>query len=681
MYRKEIDGLRAIAVLAVILNHFDKKILPGGFLGVDIFYVLSGFVITASLSEKKYISFREYTVGFWTRRIKRLAPALFLCVSITLLLTFLFSSPQIAASFLTLHTGIFSLFGLSNLFLYGKAADYFSTIAELNAFTHTWSLGVEEQFYLVFPFLTWISGFVTKRKNGVRNFLILLSILSSISVIYYIKLSFTNPVKAFYLMPTRFWELALGSISFLLSQKVSTEKKRNGLFLDRIVSVCFASILILLCLPQSGVYSEFSPLPVVLSTSVLLFAVEKQFLTARFLSLKPFVYMGTISYSLYLWHWSVLSVSRWTIGVNLWTAPFQLTFIFLFAIVSHKFLERPLRYSDWPELSIGPYFKIGPIGYFFMTAALISSVTLFVVIPRYTTGKLYLGKWALLEKKGVETLQDDDSHDGFEWKAKSCILSSNDEVGKKILPQNCSFGNFKEAKRRFLVIGNSFSAAEIEMFKILESSGEGAVMITSSWGAAPVPNVDYKGHWDEANRYYWNEVIPELIGKLRPEDVVLMINDGAPYSPETFTKSSAKNLNVLENGLESFIRSAAQKGLFVVYQSANPMLRESNCTPDLATPQSWHVFGEPPCNYYSRQTSLRRRKEYHDLLLRLRDKHDNFFVLDLFDVFCPSELCRFYDDNGVFLYRDEFSHPSVEAGRLSQPELLKTIRSIPFSKR
>lgn len=681
MHRKEIDGLRAIAVLAVILNHFDKKILPGGYLGVDVFYVLSGFVITSSLLDKRYVSFREYILGFWTRRVKRLAPALFLCVTATILLTFLFSSPQIAASFLSLHTGIAALFGLANLFLLGRATDYFSTIAELNAFTHTWSLGIEEQFYLVFPFMAWTSGLVLKKKNGGRNFLILLSFFSLISVVYYIKFSFTNPVKAFYLMPTRFWELASGSVSFLLSRKFENATNRNLSISDRTASVCLAALLFLFCLPQSGVHSEFAPLPAVLFAAFLLFAIGKRSLAAKLLSLKPFVFLGTISYSLYLWHWSVLSVSRWTIGVNLWTAPFQLILIFLLAAFSYQFVERPLRYADWPEFKIGPYLKIGPIGYFFLSAGLIASITVFVAIPFYAKGKLYLGTGASLVKKGVETLQEDDSRNGFVWKARSCILTSNDEVGKKILPENCSFGNFREAKRRFLVIGNSFSAAEIEMFKVLESSGNGAVMITSSWGAAPIPNVDNRGHWDEANRYYWNTVVPELIGKLRPEDVVIMINDGAPYSPETFTEASARNLGVLENGLEDFIRPLNDKGLFVVYQSANPMLRESSCTPDLATPQWWHVFGEPPCKYYSREKSLQRRKEYHELLMRLQNRRSNFFVLDLFDVFCPSEVCRFYDDKGVFLYRDEFSHPSVEAGTLSQPKLLETIRSIPFSKR
>ena len=174
-YRPEIDGLRAFAVVAVIINHFNKEILPNGYLGVDIFFVISGFVITSSLYQRPSKNFKDFISGFYERRIKRLVPALSVFVLITSMAICLFNPhPNFS-----LRTGLTSLFGLSNLYLLKQSTDYFAQSTKLNVFTHTWSLGVEEQFYILFPFLVWFSGFGRQTKNGSRNlFLIVVSPVS-----------------------------------------------------------------------------------------------------------------------------------------------------------------------------------------------------------------------------------------------------------------------------------------------------------------------------------------------------------------------------------------------------------------------------------------------------------------------------------------------------------------------
>lgn len=131
-YRPEIDGIRAFAVTAVIINHFNKEILPSGYLGVDIFFVISGFVITSSLASRPSKNFRDFLAGFYTRRIKRLVPVLVLFVLVTSILICLFNPTPDAS----LKTGIASLFGLSNLYLLRQSTDYFAASTELNVFTH-----------------------------------------------------------------------------------------------------------------------------------------------------------------------------------------------------------------------------------------------------------------------------------------------------------------------------------------------------------------------------------------------------------------------------------------------------------------------------------------------------------------------------------------------------------------
>jgi peptidoglycan/LPS O-acetylase OafA/YrhL len=149
-YRPDIDGLRAVAVFAVIANHFNHQILPSGYLGVDIFFVISGYVITSSLLQRPGQSFAENLGNFYARRVKRIIPAMLMFIATMAVLICLFNpSPHES-----LQTGLAAIFGVSNLYLRERATDYFAPSTQLNVFTHTWSLGVEEQFYLVFPLIS-----------------------------------------------------------------------------------------------------------------------------------------------------------------------------------------------------------------------------------------------------------------------------------------------------------------------------------------------------------------------------------------------------------------------------------------------------------------------------------------------------------------------------------------------
>lgn len=335
-YRPEIDGLRAIAVIAVIVNHINKNLLPSGYLGVDIFFVISGYVITSSLADRPSTTFADFLSGFYARRIKRIIPALVLLVLVTSPLISLFNpSPHIH-----LTTGITALFGLSNLYLFKQATDYFALSTEFNPFTHTWSLGVEEQFYLVFPFIFWLSGFAshTERARASRTLLVWIGGLSILSLVAFIALYSSNQPAAYFLMPTRFWEMAVGCIAFLCIERWQGVYQR---------SKCLPAVLILAAMVgvmyMSTTFAVAATLLIVCLTVVLITSIQVGTLGYQLLTYNHLVSIGLISYSLYLWHWVVLCLSRWTIGVYWWTAPFQIILMFFIAFCSYRWIETPFR--------------------------------------------------------------------------------------------------------------------------------------------------------------------------------------------------------------------------------------------------------------------------------------------------------------------------------------------------
>lgn len=355
-YRADIDGLRAIAVGSVVLYHAGLG-CPGGYIGVDVFFVISGYLITSLIFkdlERGTFSF----VNFWERRARRIAPALFVVSIATLIAGWMLLLP-FDLELLGKATTAQALCA-ANIY-YWRNSGYFAPEADELPLLHTWSLAVEEQFYLVVPILLWaLYRLKFQRSQFSLKFILGAGILLSLtlSVVAVVR----KPEAAFFLLPTRTWELLLGSFVAALPTN-STLLRRQGIrelvAFTGLISIVAPAIYYTKETPFPGL----AAVPPCLGTALLIWAngTDDALVptwAARLLSLKPLVFVGLISYSLYLWHWPLLAFATYTSpkGLALEHRWLAVGLGCLLAVVSWKFVETPFRQK---KLMASPRTMIG----------------------------------------------------------------------------------------------------------------------------------------------------------------------------------------------------------------------------------------------------------------------------------------------------------------------------------
>lgn len=648
VYRPSVDGLRAVSVIAVIINHLNPDWIPYGYLGVDVFFVISGFVVTLSLLHKPQTNFKEFILGFYSRRVRRLYPALIVVVFISSLLALFVMHPGSQERLTSMKTGMFSLAGLSNLFLLTQRTDYFGISAQMNLFLHTWSLGVEEQFYIIFPLL-W---FLLRRSRIALVLIVSLLGVASCWFQHALLEQHWGFGFAFYLMPARFWELAAGVILAFLSRQVWA-LMHSGL---KNVMANYISILSLLYLfyifnNGSGV-GKLGGVPLaVVMTVLLLFTLEGAGWLRRMLSLAPLVAVGVRSYGLYLWHWPLIVLMRWIFDINIYTSLVLVGLTISLSWLMYAKIEIPLRRHRW---------RPHPAGELALGSLCMGMTTLF------------LGTTALTGRKAISSYSPPAAFPhlayapeiaGTSINRERCFkrfsFTSNVDLSVDDL-RNCSITPKKSEAPTLFLVGDSFAAHLSPIVsRLREEQGIGVEVLLRAQCPFPSRRSDPD---DDCTRFE-NVRFKRLASASQPGDVVLLATSSREPGGE-YSEHFLHRLTQITDELTS-------KGVRVIFQSPIPLFTR-RFNPVCRYPLRWFQWdAEKRCSLPNRQMRQVAENRINPLLVQLVPLQDRGLELwDVFSLLCAPTVdeCQTHR-NGIRLYRDH-AHLSAKGAEFLYPSFL-----------
>ncbi len=453
-YLHHIDGLRAVAVMSVILYHLNTQWLPGGFVGVDIFFVISGYLITRNIVDE--LAAGRFSIKeFYRRRIKRIAPLALLVVACTLAAGYAVMLPQDAA--MLAKSAMWALASMANVYFWKEVdGGYFAPNSEEFPLLHLWSLGVEEQFYFVWPLMLAGTAALLRRGAGLpRRALVWMTVLGCLaSAAASIVLTSIYPTFSFYLLPTRAFELMVGALLAILSLDGALAARARpyaGLALGAgalglLSSICF--------IDHSFPFPGAIVLVPVLSTALLIGAggAAPQSPVARALGMKLMARIGVLSYAAYLWHWPLIAFFRYLFGApGIAACLGLLAATFALALLSHRLLETPAR------MSTAPFWKL-TLRQFVIPGGLTAAACVFLVygeragVPAYPAG--YLAQLAEQRKDVAPAYSQD-------WVCQRQRLTPKD-----LRDPRCVLGGARAAKAEVVVFGDSNAAHYVPMLEV-----------------------------------------------------------------------------------------------------------------------------------------------------------------------------------------------------------------------
>ena len=605
-YQSHIDILRALAVLLVIFNHLDFAFFSGGFIGVDVFFVISGYLITKNIVSEKSKSGTFYLKHFYQRRVVRLAPAFFTVLSICSIAFFLILTPEEWVQYL--KTAVSTVTLTSNIYYTTLLNDYFSISGKSTPLLHIWSLSLEEQFYLFWPVL--LFGIIRFSK-GLKIFsLIFIATLSLITSHLLIQ---SNPIAAYYLLPSRVFEFAIGAALVFLP---SARFNKN---ISILLSVLFIFIIIAssFFINSQSLFPSYTALFPCLAAAGFIYS--GQHFTG--LSTKWIEYIGKISYPMYLWHWPlIVYLTTLSITLNLTIKILILLFTIAFSVLTYEKIEKNIKISSKTiEMPIKKLFVLPSL-----------------LIILFSTSS------SLLHQKAEKI-----SHT-LEIPTIKCIDQNQH-------PNNdCLLGNKNAEKISVFLIGDSHANAQSGFINhlLLDANLQGYELTKSSsaflYGLhRSVQNPKTNEVHLISDYYNHNITIADLIRTNQFKYVVM-----GGFFPHNWkrniysidkTPSTNESKDFFIQGLKNSIELIENSGAIPILMNDNPILTniDVNC----------HVRSSFSDCSFERKKYEEDVMEWHEILNTIKKEHKNLVVIDFNNIICNKSSC-FSSLNNVALYRD-----------------------------
>lgn len=633
-YRREIDGLRAVAVLPVILFHAGFQIFSGGYVGVDVFFVISGYLITGIIiAEHEGGNFS--IVRFYERRVRRILPALFLVMLCCIPVAWVWMLPS---QFKDFSKSLIAVTAFASNILFWTETGYFASAADEKPLLHTWSLAVEEQYYVFFPIfliIMWRFG-----RNQVVYVTATIALFSLLLCEWAWRHS---PAGNFFLTPTRVWELLGGSLcAFLLHNKT---RASNDLF------AAIGLLLILFAIfhfDSSTPYPSFNTLAPVGGTALIILYGSQGTWVARFLSAKPLVAIGLISYSAYLWHQPLFAFAR----VRIATEPQQWVMVTLaaasigLAFLSWRYVEQPFRKRPQPILPRG--------------------ATIFAAAAAAAGCAFAFGAFGYLSDGATQRFSDQAllAVDLKPNDADACIAGFAEQTASP-----CYYGD-TDSDFEIAVIGDSHAGQWMPAFHQIGLQNGWKISLLAK-SACPAPKVSL--FYDRIKRQYyecddWRNSVYSHLNANRP-DAIVMTSSSIGYVK--YNKLHPISIEEWSEGLRRSLSFFSDFRIPVIWLADNPQPKEMN--PYLCVQRAILINDRNPAFCRSK---LKEVVDQH--LLDSEKRVVNSFAganfLDFTDFFCDDVYCSAYIDN-IIIYKDN-NHITYETALHLKERLARALKEI-----
>jgi peptidoglycan/LPS O-acetylase OafA/YrhL len=647
-YRRDIEGLRALAVVPVILYHAHLY-CPGGFVGVDVFFVISGYLITRIIENS---SKRFCFVSFYNRRIRRIFPALLVMLTIASAFAFVLLVPSelILYGKSLMASGAF----VSNIF-FGYQIDYFDARSAEQPLLHIWSLGVEEQFYVIWPVIlvTLNYRFSEKVKAAAVTVMLVVSLSYSEFLVHHSRES------AFYMTPSRAWELLLGSLlATPLLSRWNERLRRSVANLASMIGVLLIGFAII-CYDSTTPFPGIACLAPCIGAMLVIAAGDAgPTVGGRLLSLPAITFIGRISYSLYLWHWPVLVFARLYLGrdLQLDETCWLVGVIVIAAYLSWRFVEETFRH--FRSANRGRIWVGGGAFAGFVVMAAGGLIILYDGFP----GRTETGREIAMVRREARAFH-----------ASPCLAR------RAMLPpvQGCLLGKPRDNDYDVVLWGDSHAA---QLAPALISLGERWGFTTreiTKAGCAPLPGVlfvpedDFRRDCPE-----FNKAAMEAIAKRRYKIVILAAlwdayaSGGILLTESLAHASIEQSRNYFIKTISGTVHTLTRAGhrVIIVAQAPVPRLNPVDCI------ERAQLTGRAPSECVIGSSNAAEADKRVKTLLRLALENERAQVVSLFEDLCNEHECRVFTEQGKFVYMDE-AHLSAAGAQLVSISLEDGLRS------